>query len=61
MHEYIMFAAGAIIGGLLSWLITHQYYIKASKDQHRELTQIADDLRPKNTLQDFEKVLASAF
>jgi hypothetical protein len=60
MHEYIMFAAGAVIGGLLSWLITHQYYIKASKDQHSELTRVADDLRPKITLQDFEKMLETS-
>jgi hypothetical protein len=28
MDDFLTFAAGAAIGGLLSWLITHRYYVK---------------------------------
>ena len=60
MQEFLVFVAGAAIGGLLSWLITHRYYVKAGKDQRQELTRLAEGLRPKNTLRDFEQILQSS-
>jgi hypothetical protein len=60
MQELILFIAGAAIGGLLSWLISHRYYVKASRDQKEELTGLAQTLRAKTTLPDFEAMLASS-
>lgn len=60
MNEFLTFAAGAAIGGLLSWLITHRYYIKAGADQRAELQKLSADLKPRNTLQNFEKMLESS-
>lgn len=60
MQEIITFIAGAVIGGLLSWLITHQYYVRASEEQSAALDQLKKDLRPKTTLRDFEDMLASS-
>lgn len=57
MQELLTFLAGAAIGGLLSWLITHRYYIKAGSDQKAELARLSDELKPKNTLQNFEQLL----
>lgn len=55
--ELLTFIAGAAIGGLLSWLITHRYYMKAGADQRIELQKLSDGLRPRNTLRDFETYL----
>ncbi len=60
MQEIITFIGGAAVGGLLSWFITHQYYVRANKDQSAALNQLKKDLRPKTTLQDFEDMLASS-
>ncbi|MCP9917547.1 hypothetical protein [Cyanobium sp. ATX 6F1] len=60
MNEFLTFAAGAAIGGLLSWLITHRYYIKAGSDQRAELQKLSADLKPRNTLQNFERMLESS-
>src|SRR2546423_11974705 len=56
----ITFIAGVVIGGLLSWLITYAYYKKASREQKAELNQLSAKLSPKNTLADFEKMLADS-
>lgn len=58
MSEFLTFFAGAAIGGLLSWLITHRYYVMASTDQTAALAKLKQDLRPKTTLHDFEEILA---
>lgn len=58
MSEFLTFVAGAAIGGLLSWLITHRYYVKAGSDQSAALAKLKQDLRPKTTLRDFEDMLA---
>jgi hypothetical protein len=58
MDELQTFIAGAAIGGLLSWLVTHRYYVKAGKDQATALTKLKEDLRPRTTLRDFEDMLA---
>lgn len=60
MNKLFMFVAGAAIGGLLSWLITHRYYIKSGKDQKHELEQLSAKLRTKNTLADFETILEAS-
>lgn len=57
LAELTTFIAGAAIGGLLSWLITHRYYVKAGADQRIELKKLSDGLRPRNTLRDFETYL----
>ena len=60
MNEFLTFCAGAAIGGLLSWLITHLYYLKASADQRNELQKLSDGLQPRNTLRDFENFLENS-
>ncbi len=60
MQEFLTFLAGAAIGGLLSWLITHRYYIKAGSDQKAELARLSEELKPKNTLQNFERLLETS-
>jgi len=58
--EFAMFIAGLVLGGLVSWLITHRYYVKAGKDQAEQLTALEERLKSKNTLQDFENLLESS-
>ena len=60
MDSLITFFAGAAIGGLLSWLITHAYYKKASREQKAELDRLSQKLRPRNTVSDFEEMLAES-
>ena len=60
MNEFLTFAAGAAVGGLLSWLITHRYYIKAGADQRVELDRLSAALKPRNTLDNFERMLDSS-
>lgn len=55
--EIITFTAGALIGGLISWAITHRYYVKATKDQKREFAKLSSDLQPRKTLVEFERLL----
>ena len=60
MNEFLIFLAGIAIGGLLSWLITHHYYLIASKEQKDELNKLKATLRPRNTLHDFEELLLTS-
>jgi hypothetical protein len=60
MNELLTFVAGAAIGGLLSWLIAHRYYLKASADQRVELKRLSEGLKPRNTLRDFENLLETS-
>ena len=60
MTELFTFFAGVTIGGLLSWLITHSYYIKAGKDQQTEFKKLELKLKPSNTLKDFEVFLSTS-
>jgi len=60
MNEFQTFVLGASIGGLLSWLITHRYYLKATADQQLEFTKLQAALRPHNTLSDFEDLLRTS-
>ncbi len=60
MKDYLTFVAGAAIGGLLSWLITHHYYVKSGADQKAELAKLQAALKPRNTLSDFEDLLRTS-
>jgi len=60
MNEFLTFVAGAAIGGLFSWLITHRYYMKSGADQKTELAKLQDALKPRNTLGDFEALLRTS-
>lgn len=60
LNDLLTFIAGCAIGGLLSWLITHRYYVKAGADQRAELARLSEELRPRNTLRDFEDLLATS-
>lgn len=56
MVELITFFLGAGVG----WGITHWYYLKASADQKREIDRLKEELRPRTTLQDFERYLTDS-
>ena len=60
MNEFQTFVFGAAIGGLLSWLITHRYYLKATAGQQLEFTKLQAVLRPHNTLSDFEELIRTS-
>jgi hypothetical protein len=60
MNEFLTFVAGVAIGGLLSWLITHRYYMKSGADQKEELAKLQVVLKPRNTLCDFEVLLRTS-
>jgi len=60
MNELLTFVAGAAIGGLLSWLITLRYYLKAGADQQAQLAKLQAALKPRNTLSDFEELLRTS-
>jgi hypothetical protein len=55
--ELLNFVAGCAVGGLLSWFITHRYYIKAGVEQKNELARLSENLRTRHTLHDFEERL----
>lgn len=57
MVEVILFLAGLVIGGLISWGITDRYYKKASAEQEKLLAQLSEDLSDKNTLRYFQHLL----
>lgn len=53
----ILFIVGIVFGGLVSWVITHGYYVKAGSEQREELDKLKSELKPRNTLQDFERYI----
>jgi hypothetical protein len=55
--EIILFVLGVIIGGLISWFITHSYYAKSSKEQKELIDKLSRDLKETNTLKYFELLL----
>ncbi|MCK4359327.1 MAG: hypothetical protein KAW92_11410 [Candidatus Cloacimonetes bacterium] len=52
-----LFILGAMIGGLISWGITHKYYAKSSKEQKELLAKFSQELKETNTLKYFELLL----
>jgi len=60
VRELLTFIAGAVVGALSSWLITRHYATKASAEQRTELDRLRDDLKPRNTLEEFQRRLESA-
>lgn len=56
----ILFVAGILLGGLISWFITYRYYVKAGADQREELEKLSSKLKPRTTLEDFERLVDSA-
>lgn len=60
LYDIFVFFAGAAIGGLLSWLIAHIYYVKSGGDQKFELGKLQEVLKSRNTLSDFEDLLRNS-
>lgn len=60
VKEIVLFVVGAVVGGLLSWLITHLYYVKAGTDQKAALRDLASILQSGNTLERFEALLRNS-
>jgi hypothetical protein len=57
MTEIVLFVLGVGIGGATTWWFSHVYYKKSTRDLQDRIDELTEDLRPKNTLQDFEKFL----
>ena len=55
--EIVLLLIGAVIGGLVSWLITHKYYDKSSKEQKELIDKLSKDLKEVNTFKYFEVLL----
>ena len=49
-----------VVGGLVGWLITHQYHIKANKSIVAELNQLGVQVENQNTMAKFEQLTALA-
>lgn len=60
MDDFLTFFAGLAIGGLLSWLIAHLYYVKSGADQKAELAKLQTALKPRNRLSDFEDLIRTS-
>lgn len=60
VKEIVLFVVGAVVGGLLSWLVTHLYYVKAGTDQKAALRDLASILQSGNTLERFEALLRNS-
>lgn len=56
----LLFIAGLIIGGVISWLITHIYHKKASKEQRELIDKFSKELQESNTLKYFEFLLENS-
>src|SRR4051812_859661 len=57
MDAFLYFVGGVVLGGLVSWGITHAYYKRASREQADELQRLTLELSPKTRLIDFEDML----
>lgn len=55
--EIILLFVGVIIGGLISWYITHGYYKKSSQGQEKLIKKLSQELKEVNTLKYFEVLL----
>lgn len=55
--EIILLFFGVIIGGLISWYITHRYYKKSSQEQEKLIKKLSQELKEVNTLKYFEVLL----
>ncbi len=53
-------AAGAALGGIISWWITKHYYVKANKELENSLAKVTRTLANQDTLEEFEKLLVEA-
>src|SRR5690606_3037512 len=60
VKEVFLFVSGAAVGGLLSWLIAHRYYVKAGTDQKTALNDLTAILQSGNTLERFEALLRNS-
>jgi sRNA-binding regulator protein Hfq len=52
--DIVLLVAGIVIGGLVSWLISHIFYVKSSKSQELEFKKLIADIEAANTLEYFE-------
>jgi len=60
MGAILIFVGGVVAGALCSWLITHKYYKRAAAELKDDLARQTEQLRPKNTLSDFERLVDSS-
>jgi len=58
--EIALLIVGAIIGGAISWGITHKYAGKSSKETQNLIDELSQDIKETNTLKYFEVLLVSS-
>ncbi len=51
--DIVLLIVGTVFGGLVSWLISHIFYVKASKSQELEFKKLIVDMQASNTLEYF--------
>ncbi len=55
--EIVLLIVGALIGGAISWFITHRYSEKSTEDNKKVIDELSKDIKATNTLQYFETLL----
>ena len=58
--EIVLLIIGAIIGGAISWGITHKYAEKASEENKELISELSQGIKEGNTLKYFEVLLANS-
>lgn len=51
--DIVLLIVGTVFGGLVSWLTSHIFYVKASKSQELEFKKLIADIQASNTLEYF--------
>lgn len=55
--DYASLGLGVALGALSSWWITHEYYLRSSRDLNRDLAKLTNKLQTPRTLDDFASIL----
>lgn len=58
--EIVLLIIGAVIGGAISWGISHKYYEKSSKENKELIEELSQGIKETNTLKYFEVLLTSS-
>jgi len=58
--EIVLLIIGAVIGGAISWGITHKYSEKSSKENKELIEDLSQGIKKTNTLKYFEVLLTSS-
>lgn len=56
-NELWIFILGLVFGGIVSWITSDIFFVRASVSQKEEFSRLLSELETKNTLEYFEKLL----